>query len=76
MKCTFEEKWRDGITVFINDLDGKMSVTNDAEAVLDYYKKQGIIFVIYEDTYGEITKMYYGETKDGIPLDDIVFESL
>ena len=78
MKCTFEELNRDGITVLIRDMDGNMSVTNDAEAVLDYYNEQGIIFVIYEDGDGNITKIYYGETKAwmGVIPVGVVFEPL
>lgn len=78
MKCTFEElERRDGNTVFIRDLDGNMSVTNDAEAVLDYYKKQGIDIVIYEDTIGLWTKMYYGETNTWMGKGiGVVFEPL
>lgn len=63
MKCSFTELNRKGNVVLIKDNDIGMSVTNDAEAVLDFYKGRGIEFVIYEDGYGDYTKMYYGETN-------------
>jgi hypothetical protein len=77
MKCSFTELNRDGITVVIKDNDIGMSVTNDAEAVLDFYKEKGVVFVICEDSYGDYTKMYYGETNTWMGKGiGVVFEGL
>lgn len=64
MKCLFELIGQKDTTYFIKDLDGPVSVTNDAESVLDAFSKQGIDTVVYCGTDGEWTKMYYGEINN------------
>jgi len=50
-------------TVWLEDNGDGMSITNDAERVLDKYKSLGYDTVIYRDTNGDYTKMYYGEVN-------------
>ena len=48
---------RGGI-VFLRDLDGPVSVTNDAESVLAHCQQQFPgMRVVYEDTYGDLTEI-------------------
>ena len=44
---------RDGI-IYLRDLDGPLSITNDAEAVYAAVRANiGPLRVVYEDSYGE-----------------------
>jgi hypothetical protein len=47
--------------IIINDLDGPVSVTNDAENVVDYLRTRGLLTpqhkIIYEDTEGTWDQM-------------------
>lgn len=48
---------RDGI-VFLRDLDGPVSITNDAESVLEHCRRHFPgMRVVYEDTYGDLTEI-------------------
>lgn len=62
--------------VWLEDNGDGMSITNDAERVLDKYKALGYDTVIYKDTNGEWTKMYYGEVNNWMNQGiGVVFES-
>ncbi len=48
---------RDGI-IYLRDLDGPVSVTNDAEAVYAAVRANiGPYRVVYEDSYGELAEI-------------------
>ena len=48
---------RHGI-VFLRDLDGRKSITNDAEAVFAYCQTNYPgLRVVYEDSYGDLTEI-------------------
>ena len=59
MRCSFSYAGQHGDIQFIIDENGRTSVTNDAEAVLDYIKKtQGKnTRVVYRDSQGEWAEM-------------------
>ena len=60
------DRTSDPFIVFLEDLDGPISVTNDAENVLRKLKYQygPFVRVVYTDTEGEWWEMYEGESTN------------
>ena len=61
MRCKFEVLRADLETVLIEDLNGKVSVTNDAEAVIKYLHEQYTLrkdtMVLYFDSQGNCDEL-------------------
>ena len=77
MKCRYAlvdvDRTCDPMIVFIEDLDGPKSVTNDAENVMRSIREQYRNYdrnyatrVVYKDTSGEWWEMYYHEGRNNL----------
>ena len=56
-----EDKSADPPIVYIEDCNGKVSVTNDAERILRRFNRKR---VVYLDTNNEWWEMYWGESSN------------
>lgn len=63
LRCQFEIVFRDEHLVRIRDVNGPMSVTNDAESVVCYLMRTGVIHVgmrlEYYDSDGELDEIRF-----------------
>lgn len=58
MKCRFKVSRIVDQRVYLQDLDGPVSITNDAEAVLEWCKRNYPNHrLFYTDTYGDMTEI-------------------
>ena len=58
MRCSFSVICVDKDKVYLQDLGGRVSITNDAEAVLEWFKQTHPGHrLFYKDTYGELTEI-------------------